>query len=136
MNYSEKLKDPRWQKKRLEILSRDNFTCQECWSTDKTLHVHHKIYKGEPWDIESKYLVTVCERCHKHISEYTPIACKELIDNLKERGFNSDNIFFISAAIAALPDDVDHDLFVSKIVNMANEKSENDALRKSAKDPF
>jgi len=28
LTYSEKLKDPRWQKKRLEILSRDNFTCE------------------------------------------------------------------------------------------------------------
>ena len=30
MGYSEKLKDPRWQKKRLEILERDNFRCQYC----------------------------------------------------------------------------------------------------------
>jgi hypothetical protein len=27
--YSKKLKHPRWQKKRLEILDRDKFTCQQ-----------------------------------------------------------------------------------------------------------
>lgn len=67
MNYSEKLKDPRWQKKRLEIFSRDKFTCQICLSTEKTLHVHHKSYlKGkEPWDYDDYNLVTVCLDCHK-----------------------------------------------------------------------
>lgn len=51
-NYSEKLKDPRWQKKRLEIMARDFFTCQMCQCKDNTLHVHHRHYIGgrEPWD--------------------------------------------------------------------------------------
>ena len=30
MNYSEQLKSPKWQKKRLEIMQRDKFTCQLC----------------------------------------------------------------------------------------------------------
>lgn len=29
-DYSQKLLDPRWQRKRLEILQRDDFTCQVC----------------------------------------------------------------------------------------------------------
>ncbi len=29
--YASKLKDPRWQKKRLEILQRDDFACQSWW---------------------------------------------------------------------------------------------------------
>lgn len=45
-SYAFKLKDPRWQRKRLEILQRDNFTCQECYATDKELNVHHLIYKN------------------------------------------------------------------------------------------
>ena len=50
--YSDKLKSPKWQKKRLEILQRDNFTCFNCGDTERTLHVHHESYiKGkEPWD--------------------------------------------------------------------------------------
>lgn len=44
MNYQEQIKDPRWQKRRLEILQLDNFTCQICGSYNKTLHIHHTIY--------------------------------------------------------------------------------------------
>lgn len=66
MNYSEKLKDPRWQKKRLEILSRDNFKCQCCGSGEKELHVHHKQYSatGNPWDIGNWALISLCYECH------------------------------------------------------------------------
>lgn len=65
-SYSEKLKDPRWQKKRLEVLSRDEFTCQCCGATDKTLHVHHKFYFSdtEPWEDFRNQLITLCEDCH------------------------------------------------------------------------
>jgi len=68
--YSEKLKDPRWQKRRLEIFNRDNWTCQKCGSTTKTLNVHHKgyIYGLDPWEYDDEYLVTVCEDCHSMLS--------------------------------------------------------------------
>lgn len=67
--YWEKLKDPRWQKKRLEIMERDKFTCQHCRSKENTLNVDHRIYeKGkEPWEYENHKLVTLCEKCHKTI---------------------------------------------------------------------
>lgn len=73
MNYSEKLKDPRWQKKRLEILKRDDFKCTLCGDSQSTLHVHHLKYLDDPWDIEDEFLVTHCEHCHKVI-EY----CKKI----------------------------------------------------------
>lgn len=66
MTYGEKLRSPEWQKKRLEILNRDEFTCTMCNSKDKTLHVHHKVYifNNEPWDYEDQYYITLCEDCH------------------------------------------------------------------------
>lgn len=66
MTYSEKLKDPRWQRKRLEILERDDFTCRDCGDKDSTLHVHHCLYirDNEPWDYDAKELRTLCEICH------------------------------------------------------------------------
>lgn len=66
MTYAEKLKDPRWQKKRLEIFSRSNFSCEECGATDKTLAVHHLFYeRGKPpWD-EKQILKGLCEGCHE-----------------------------------------------------------------------
>ena len=46
MTYWEKLKSPEWQKKRLEIMHRDNFMCVCCLSTENELHVHHHYYKA------------------------------------------------------------------------------------------
>lgn len=65
--YSEKLLDPRWQKKRLEILSRDNFTCVKCGDEKETLHIHHIEYKKglDPWDYENDKLTTLCVLCHR-----------------------------------------------------------------------
>jgi hypothetical protein len=67
MTYSEKLKDPRWQKKRLSILNRDSFTCQHCGSKENTLHVHHLVYlkSTDPWEYKDEYLLTLCFECHK-----------------------------------------------------------------------
>ena len=66
LSYSEKLSDPRWQKKRLEILQRDNWNCKHCGKSGKTLHVHHITYCDcEPWDINDNLLVTLCEKYHK-----------------------------------------------------------------------
>lgn len=64
--YSEKLRDPRWQKKRLEILEQNNFTCQLCSDTETELHVHHLFYtKGkQPWEYTNDALVTLCKHCH------------------------------------------------------------------------
>ncbi len=65
--YAEKLKDPRWQRKRLTILARDEFTCRDCGSEDKTLHVHHCLYRNnlDPWDYRDEELRTLCEECHQ-----------------------------------------------------------------------
>lgn len=66
MTYKEKLLDPRWQKKRLDILQRDEFSCQICKDKTTTLHVHHFSYEksGNPWDTPDDDLITYCECCH------------------------------------------------------------------------
>ena len=64
MTYSDKLRDPRWQKKRLKILERDGWKCKYCESEDIELHVHHKKYKGLPHDADDEDLETLCKNCH------------------------------------------------------------------------
>jgi len=66
--YAEKLKDPRWQKKRLEVLSDAEFQCELCGDTESTLHVHHKQYiKGhDVWEYERQQLACLCESCHEN----------------------------------------------------------------------
>lgn len=58
-------RDPRWQRKRLEVMEEDDFKCACCGSQDKSLNVHHITYpKGRPiW--EAIGLVTLCEDCHR-----------------------------------------------------------------------
>lgn len=66
--YWEKLKDPRWQKRRLEILSNVNFVCQGCYDGEKELHVHHNLYRkgAEPWEYADHELRALCKDCHAY----------------------------------------------------------------------
>lgn len=78
MTYSMKLRDPRWQKKRLYILERDGWKCQCCESTEKNLQVHHLIYrKIDPWDYPDEAYQTLCEDCHQER--------QEIVDSLVEK---------------------------------------------------
>lgn len=65
-NYTELLKNPFWQKRRLEIFQRDNFTCKHCTDKLSTLHVHHYYYRNEllPWEYPDEALDTLCFVCH------------------------------------------------------------------------
>lgn len=65
--YLQKLKDPRWQRKRLQIFERDDWTCRRCKANHRELQVHHKKYASgrDPWDVPDHYLETVCRDCHE-----------------------------------------------------------------------
>jgi hypothetical protein len=70
MGYAELLSDPRWQRKRLEVMDRDGWKCKTCEDRDSTLTVHHKSYRmtegkfADPWDYNDSDLITLCEKCH------------------------------------------------------------------------
>lgn len=68
--YKERLLDPRWQRRRLDILSRSDFACEVCESTNKTLHVHHKRYRkgAMPWEYADHELQALCVDCHEEIT--------------------------------------------------------------------
>lgn len=69
MTYADKLRDPRWQKKRLKILEYAEWRCQICGAKNRTLHVHHSYYlRGkEPWQYPDGSLIAACEQCHEKI---------------------------------------------------------------------
>lgn len=66
--YWQKLQDPRWQRKRLEILNRAEFCCEICGDSESQLQVHHGYYeKGkEPWEYEDDTLWCLCDGCHEN----------------------------------------------------------------------
>lgn len=86
--YSEKLKDPRWQKKRLEVLQRNEFTCQECGSTEDTLHVHHRYYERgkNPWEYPDESMETLCFICHSREGYIKKIINERVDDYIKSGG--------------------------------------------------
>jgi hypothetical protein len=74
--YAEKLKDPRWQRKRLETLQAAEYKCRICKDGESTLHVHHKFYaRGRDiWDYPDFAFVVLCEECHEYAQSQTEFA--------------------------------------------------------------
>jgi len=101
---SEKLKDPRWQKLRLQIFERDEFMCQRCQDTESTLNVHHLKYTTgkEPWEYPMANFITLCESCHEHEYEVRGACEKRLLEALKEKGFMSEEVDLIATSFSKL----------------------------------
>lgn len=97
--YAEKLKDPRWQKKRLTVFSRDSFTCRVCQDSENTLHLHHiKYTKKDPWDEPDDNLRTVCEKCHSDIhNKETKRIIKAYLEEVVENDCSYTLLFILDA---------------------------------------
>lgn len=99
--YSEKLRDPRWQRKRLEILERDNWSCCYCGNTEMELHVHHikYTYGDEPWDHDNNLLKTLCKDCHHWETEFRKEDDHHLVILLAQQNFSYVDICALIATI-------------------------------------
>lgn len=87
-NYNEQLADPRWQRRRLEIFNRDNWTCQSCRDKTTQLEIHHVEYwpGKQSWEYPDDMLITVCRNCHGK----EQVRCKHeqyLLTALRNKGF-------------------------------------------------
>ena len=103
--YSEKLKDPRWQKKRLEVMEYNDFCCEVCGDSKSTLHVHHNEYlKGrEVWDYERDQLSVICDSCHEEThskTDFLKYVCS--FANLEGPGNSRDELAFLIAGYLGL----------------------------------
>ena len=79
----EQYKDPRWQRKRLEILKRSNFACSICGETKSELHIHHKYYLKDkaPWEYSDHSLLCLCSSCHQVVHENKARIFSAIFDN-------------------------------------------------------
>lgn len=79
LTYSEQLRHPNWQRKRLEAMEAAGFECSNCGDKESTLNVHHKRYvKGRmAWEYDLEDLAVLCEPCHA-----TEHAWRERLDHL------------------------------------------------------
>ena len=103
MTYAEKLKDPRWQKRRLEVLEAAGWKCQACEVTDKTLHVHHNFYRTRthPWNYPDHALRVLCEDCHETV-EGQRRELAQCIEGIYESDFAAGTIETVIGFIKAL----------------------------------
>jgi len=70
-SYSELLHDPRWQKKRLEVLEAADWKCQDCGTSTEELCIHHTFYRRNwlPWAYRPDVLRCLCRFCHEERSQ-------------------------------------------------------------------
>jgi hypothetical protein len=65
------------------MFSLHEWKCDECGSTERELHLHHKFYlpNREPWQYEDHYFSVLCSDCHKKQHE-KPSILYSLIDTI------------------------------------------------------
>jgi len=121
--YYKLLKHPKWQKKRLKILERDNWACRYCGGNDKTLHIHHNIYKGNsmPWEYEDADIITLCEDCHEKESGRSSTE-KAFIYALK-LVFSKEDIEYIYDGLMEYSISRDHKKTADKIVAILKDRN-------------
>jgi len=102
MAYTNKLQNPLWQKKRLKIFERDNYTCQAagCGDAKSQIEVHHYDYITgiEPWDYPDDMLITLCHKCHDKERGRVELE-KDLATTLKMKGFLLCDLLALSSKI-------------------------------------
>ena len=62
----------KWKNKRLYILKRDKYKCQECRKylmNVEAVHVHHIISVEDNWDLRltNDNLISLCVACHNKV---------------------------------------------------------------------
>ena len=136
-SYSDLLKDPRWQKKRLEILERDEYKCRSCKAKDesydqigKYLNVHHVVYHAglNPWEYEEEDLITLCDDCHDFISHKIK-ACFLLVRRICIDDDRSEQLEYLLKTVLGVenawyPRKIAKDIFHTTLYKGNSEKSE------------
>jgi hypothetical protein len=95
-SYRSQYLDPRWQKKRLEVMEQQGFTCQRCETTEKTLSVHHNQYipNRDVWDYENSQLSVLCQDCHADLHAKDDLL-NDLISRIPAHSFERKTIAYL-----------------------------------------
>jgi len=106
MAYKDDLENINWQRRRLEIFERDNWTCQ-CKSCEKLtdkMYVHHYLYFGDlkPWLYPNDMLIILCRNCHQKEQGRTELETN-LSTTLKMKGFLVSDLLALSCKLDTNP---------------------------------
>lgn len=102
-------KHPRWQKLRLQAMSRAKFKCEACNKSDEMLEVHHLVYpKGKKvYETSVDNLCVMCHDCHVEATKMVDFVRMKSLSllraslNLSERfgGLCPTSLFVIGASL-------------------------------------
>lgn len=107
-SYSELLKSPLWQKKRLEVLESSGWKCHRCYNEKDQLHVHHRRYRkgAKPWEYDNESFSVLCESCHTDITREKETLAQALDEYEKHNLPLGVVIWYLKAAVAMLTKEV------------------------------
>lgn len=96
--YTDLLKDPKWQRKRLEIMNRDSWKCGICQDDSEMLVVHHKYYDKDkmPWQYPDKAYITLCFDCHNELHKDQKQLHSDIIEHFKRSEFSMEEVWEIA----------------------------------------
>lgn len=102
MSYHDDMKTATWQKRRLQLLERDKWKCQnhDCTGESQQLEIHHIDYiPGQKiWEYPDDMLLTLCSKCHSKEQERDP-AERMLINSMRMKGFMVGDVLALSVKI-------------------------------------
>lgn len=101
--YWQLLQDPRWQKKRLEILEARHWRCEKCdrgLTDGRQFHAHHRYYVKDrmPWEYPDFCYEALCDECHEkaHDDPTAMAGWEMLMEVLCSRTSSGVNLRFIA----------------------------------------
>lgn len=126
MDYAEQYTHPNWQKRRLEILTRDGFKCRNkhCYNLlndlPAQLHIHHLYYKegAKLWEYPDSALITFCKDCHRNEEDTLKSLRYSFFSAVRGMGLNSKEICDLEWAFTNNSEDFDRSAMFSHIVWM------------------
>lgn len=102
-NYDQELKNPRWQKRRLEKMQQAGWKCEICGDDKEELNVHHPEYNGrQAWEYTLSDLECLCKTCHS-ITHMDPDKVKA---HAKRLCVNYKTIRFIERPLRLVPNTI------------------------------
>ena len=81
--YTAYLKSAEWKLLRRKALDHADDRCQTC-NSNKTLHVHHRVYPKELGTEKLNDLTVLCNKCHYLFHNHAPLKNKQSVKKKKK----------------------------------------------------
>jgi len=123
--YAAKLKDPRWKRKRRDLIIAAGCACEECGDKESRLQIHHKYHDHSlaPWEYPHKAMCVLCSGCKKARREYERLLLESI--TAKEGG----RILDLAAELSRLKKEQGLSLWDIVLMMQSHRATVSDALK-------